>query len=543
MILVRAGLGTLLLASIFPAVSIVQTWTTMPTRPPGDVGAIFLMRDGSVMAHNESSDGFVTEAWYRLKPIVTPDGNLDYINGVWSTTGSLPAGYQPKFFSSAVLPDGRLIVEGGEYCGNPTICDTDQGAIYDPVSEMWTSVSPPSEWVDIGDAPSVVLPDGTYMQADCCDPGSLTAQLDATTLQWPFSWRGHGLASLGEAGWTLTSNDKVLMIEPWLHSNCALSGYELYDPTTSQWSCGAGHVPGQLYQTNTGEIGATMMMYNGRVIQFGANVTMPSTALYDVAADAWSWGPTPPNNLSQTDGPAALEPNGSVLALMSPWQGKLLGSRRDPTMLGPGACQAVEYTPSLGLGIGVIQTVAQQPRMCSLNYSEIPGHLLVLPSGQVMLTYTSRTVEIFTPLRQEPWPGVAPKVTRISQHYTLSGGITYSLVGYQLNGLSQANMFGDDYQDATNYPLVVLQDTMNPAHTVFATTANDFDPSASPISRANSIAPNHLTGTHFTVPAGSCGGTYNLSVVTNGIYSKPVAVSISNVQCVNQQSVEDSSGR
>ncbi len=329
------------------------------------------------------------------------------------------------------------------------------------------------------------------------------------------------------------TNDKVLMVEPWLHTQCPLSGYELYDPTRDQWACGGSHVPGQLYQTDTGEIGAAVMTYNGSVIQFGANVLMPSTGLYNVAADTWTWGPTPPGNLSQTDGPATLEPNGNVLALMSPWQTNLLSSQHSPTILGPGACQAVEYIPATGLGAGVIQTVAQQPRMCSLDYSEIPGHLLLLPSGQIMLTYTSNTAEIFTPLRQEPWPKVAPQVSWISDNSSLIGGKTYSLIGYQLNGLSQANMFGDDYQAATNYPLITLQDTMDPSHLVFATTSNDFDPSDLPSSRPNSIAPNHITGTHFTVPSGFCSGNYNLTVITNGISSNPVPVSVNNIRCSN----------
>ncbi len=535
MILVRAYLATLLLASIFPALSVAQTWTTMTNRPPGDVGAIFLLRDGSVLAHNESNQGFVTEIWYRLKPVVTPDGRLDYLNGVWWTTGPMPAGYQPKFFSSAVLPDGRLLVEGGEYCGHPPICDSNLGAIYDPISEMWTPVMPPTGWSAIGDSPSVVLPSGVYMQADCCDPGDRTAQFDPTTLQWPDSWRGNGLASLGEAGWTLMTNDKVLMVEPWLHTQCPLSGYELYDPVADQWSCGSGHVPGQLYQSDTGEIGAAVMMYNGDVIQFGANDQMPATALYNVSTDSWTWGPTPPNNLIQTDGPAALEPNGNVLALMSPWTTRARSTYNQQFHLGPGpgACQAVEYVPSPGTGIGLVQALAQQPRMCSLNYSEIPGHLLVLPTGQVMLTYTSNVAEIFTPLQQQPWPDVAPQVSWISDNSSLSGGNTYSLLGYQLNGLSQANMFGDDYQAASNYPLIVLQDTNNPASLVFATTSNEFDPSDSPISRSNSIEPHHLTGTHFTVPGGSCSGNYKLTVITNGISSKPVPVSIANIQCTN----------
>jgi hypothetical protein len=40
---------------------------------------------------------------------------------------------------------------------------------------------------------------------------------------------------------------------------------------------------------------------------------------------------------------------------------------------------------------------------------------------------------------------------------SLRHGHTYRLTGRQLNGLSQANAYGDDAQMATNYPLVRLK--------------------------------------------------------------------------------------
>lgn len=532
----------ILLLCMFPAVSVGQTWTTTTNPPPGDVGSILLLRDGSVMAHNESATGNITEAWYRLTPVITANGQLDYVDGVWSTTGPLPTGYQPYFFSSAVLPDGRLIVEGGEYCGmiGNNECLTAQGAIYDPNSQTWTPVAPPDGWSSIGDAPSAVLPTGLFMQGDCCDPGSHTALLDAPSLSWPDYWQGRTDGILGETGWTLMTNDKVLMVETWgPHGGCSQVGYELYDPTTSQWSCGQGQVPGQLYQDNTGEIGAAIMMYNGFLLQIGANDDNPSTGLYNPAADSWIAGPTPPNNLIQTDGPAAVEPNGNVLSLMGPFQQRdhearaaLRGHRKGSHA---GVCQAVEYSPpsNYNSGLGVMLTLTPQPKMCNRGFTSVPGKLLVLPSGQVMLTYNTSTVEIFTPQNQTPWPNVAPLVTWVSDNYTFTGGNTYSLVGYQLNGISQGSTYGDDFQNASNYPLITLQDPNNPQNMVFAATANDFDPVGLPYNRPNSIAPNHLTGTTFTVPVGSCSGNYSLTVITNGIPSAPVPVSVSNIQCTN----------
>jgi hypothetical protein len=74
----------------------------------------------------------------------------------------MPADYGPLYFASAVLPDGRVLVEGGEYdfCQG---AETAQGAIYDPVMNTWTNVNPPGGWTEIGDAPSAVLSDETFM--------------------------------------------------------------------------------------------------------------------------------------------------------------------------------------------------------------------------------------------------------------------------------------------------------------------------------------------------------------------------------------------
>ena len=73
---------------------------------------------------------------------LTPDVNGSYVNGTWSQLASLPTGYAPLDYASAVLPDGRVILEGGEYnLGEEAF--TGLGAIYDPFSDQWTSLMLP----------------------------------------------------------------------------------------------------------------------------------------------------------------------------------------------------------------------------------------------------------------------------------------------------------------------------------------------------------------------------------------------------------------
>src|ERR1700678_4445476 len=152
-----------------------QTWTPLVNAPPVSVGAMLLLTDGRVLVHEEpncSGTGCVGtdySAWYTL----TPDSTGSYINGTWTKVASLPSGYEPLFFSSAVLPDGKVAVQGGEYNCPGGSCSpvwTSLGAIYDPVANTWTSLTPEitNTWDADGDAESVVLANGTWLTAACC---------------------------------------------------------------------------------------------------------------------------------------------------------------------------------------------------------------------------------------------------------------------------------------------------------------------------------------------------------------------------------------
>ena len=133
------------------------------------------MTDGTVLAHQYCSPN-----WYKL----TPNNLGSYVNGTWSQTAPMPAGFGPFAFASAVLPDGRLVVIGGEYnepCTGSSF-DVNLGAIYDPKADSWTPLPAPSGWARIGDASSVVLPNGQFMLAGNTE--LQTALLDPVTLTW-----------------------------------------------------------------------------------------------------------------------------------------------------------------------------------------------------------------------------------------------------------------------------------------------------------------------------------------------------------------------
>ena len=160
---------------------------------------------------------------------MTPDINGNYATGTWTQVATMPSGYAPLYFGSAVLPDGRYIVEGGEYnnCGTPAW--TTLGAIYDPVANTWTSVTPPSGWNSIGDSPSVILNNGTYMQSSCCDTQKQAALLNPSTLAWTSTGTGK-FDIYDEEGMTLLPGGMLLDVDAYVFQyNWAGKNWETYN--------------------------------------------------------------------------------------------------------------------------------------------------------------------------------------------------------------------------------------------------------------------------------------------------------------------------
>jgi hypothetical protein len=481
--LLKLVLTSAMLAALVGAAG-AQTWTPLVNQPGADLGAMLQLRDGRILVHEEQSGNSAN--WH----ILTPDSTGNYVNGTWSSGGQLPSGYAPWFFGSQVLMDGKtIVIEGGEY-NNGNSDWTTLGAIgtISGSSITWKSNSPPSGWSTIGDAESVTLADGTYMQANCC-----TAQ--NALYDGPNSWTATGSVNQSnndESAFTMLSNELVLTVDTKSSSCGGSQGSELYNQSTGIWSCGP-NTPVKLYNPNDEELGAAVLMYNNKVLQFGGNVN--ATAIYDVVSNTWTSGPTPASSLDQADGPAALEPNGKVLAMLSPG-------------LFQSGCQFVEYDP-----VANTLTNTANPKNCPSDSSWV-GHLMMLPTGQIMFTDFSGLVEIYTPASGVV-AGVAPTINAISGNIG-SPSTNNGLSGTQLNGLTENNAYGDDYQGPTNYPLVVLQQVSGP-NVYYATTHSE---------NTHSIAPGTAVSTQFDVPAGLVSGSYNLYSVANGIQSNAIVVNV-----------------
>ncbi len=462
-------------------------WLALKHTPPFAPGAMLLLTDGRVLVQSQGADNGGSNQWWTL----TPSSSGSYADGTWKQEASMQSRYAPQYFASAVLPDGRVIIEGGEY-NHDKLVETNLGAVYSPTANKWTMVAPPNggkgQWSRIGDAPSTMLANGRFMLGASGYSGT-TAQaiLNARTMKWTATGRGKADGN-GEEGWTLLPNGKVLTVD-----TSDLSGdTELYNPVSGSWTS-AGHTPTELIDGD-GEVGPQLLMPDGKVLATGAT---GANDLYNTATGKWSAGPAFPvingKRYDIADGPGAVLPDGQVLLDASPG----------------------DYTPPAHFfvynGSKLVQ-IPDAPDAASQasNY----GFMLVLPTGQVLFNDRIGQIDLYNEGRT-PNSAWRPSVTSVPS--TVARGKTYTVEGKQLSGVGQDAAYGDDYQDLTNYPLVRI--TNSKTHrVVYART--------SAIS-SMSVAPGTKSSAKFTVPSGTGTGSSTLVIVANGIASAPVKIKVS----------------
>lgn len=293
-----------------------QSWKRLTNAYPGSgAGPCLVLTDGTVACNNSQSN---SNQWYRL----TPDRTGSYLNGTWSAMPNMP--YQPVFYASAVLPNGQLIIQGGEYVNGQQTW-TNQGAVYEPKTNSWTSVIcnviPSGQ---LGDSQSVLFPDGTFMIANISN-----TQVATAAPHTDFTACGNNCYTLlsptgkddpnGEEGWTLLPNGDVLTVDA-----IAAPNTQTYHQATKAWSAAGttGNSPPCDLADPSSQLGPQVLRPDGTVVAFGAGIPAghsgACTAIYDTMAKTWTLGPDFPTGLDVAGGPASLLPNGNVLVMSSP---------------------------------------------------------------------------------------------------------------------------------------------------------------------------------------------------------------------------------
>jgi hypothetical protein len=467
------------------------TWNSLTNQPTFNAGTMLLLTDGSVLCHDEPNSGGITgtKHWWRF----VPDSQGSYRNGTWHQVAD--SSWSPLYFACTLLRDGRVFIAGGEFDGNTVQAEVTTAAIYDPVSDAWAAIGHPTGWTKIGDAPSAILADGRVLLGDI--DGQRSAIYDPVANTWTAAGNKDDARGTEET-WVILPDQTILAIECDNQPKV-----EKYVAAANTW-VSAGSTPVTLVDTASDEVGAAILLPDGRVFCIGAT---NHTALYTPPALAnqsgtWAAGPDFPvlttgRVTGAKDAPAALLPNGKVLCLVAPYDNSAASST---TPFWGSPVHVFEYDPTSN-------TLAEVSAPVNSGGSPFSSRLMLLPSGEVLHTNNSTTVTIYTPdlAPDSTW---RPSITSVST--ALVPGATYSLQGRQINGLSQAVIYGDEGAMGTNYPIVRLTNA-GTGEVVYCRTKNH---STMGVNTGTVV---HTT--HFTVPANAALGSYTLCLIANGIES------------------------
>jgi hypothetical protein len=490
---------------------------------PGPSAAfIFLLTDGTVVVHDQ---GGSAQNWYRL----TPDSSGSYLCGTWAALASIPSSfaYGPTYYGSAVLADGKLAITGGEYNTGQGQIFTNKSAIYLPTTNQWLPIRPPQGWTTIGDAQTVVLPNGKWMIAN--SQSTQQALFNENNLTFTPTGSQFKGSTNDEAGWTLLPDGSVFTVD-----DNGGSGPQV----GQRWINGAWYPAGTVGQElfdGASEMGPMVLLNNGTVLAIGAtgNVSIytppPVTSPPSTLPGSWAnttvlpalCGTGSTTQCASTDSPATLLPSGNVLLVACP-----------VAFVGPPANEFPPGNRFFEFDITVNPPAWNQPTypgplLTQLN-TDSCGHLarmISLPNGHALYTNGSSTIWEYTP-KGAPNPAWQPTVTSFPAVITRNQ--TYNIYGSLFNGMSQANFFGDDVQNSTNYPIIQVTMNASPNHKYYGRT---HDHSAMGVAQTTLPVSTkfELWDCAHQIAGSACvneTGPATLAVIANGIPSVPVNVTI-----------------
>jgi hypothetical protein len=505
-----------------------------------NAGTMLLLTNGTVMVNNSggSNNNNGGSEWLQF----TPDPVNGYSGGSWGNESDMAN--TRLFCSSGILRDGRLFVVGGEFSSAGG--DTPLAEIYDPASNSWSTLTKPTAFNYIqGDASACVLPDGRVIFGAL--NATTTAIWDPVAENWVQSGTAFGTKAdtktgwCNEEGWTLLADGTVMAVNTKVPTtpggstlNNAPNTAERYFPDEDIWRPtgtlpnvqtitnvfdSAGTPPGNV---QVFEIGPAMLLPDKTLISFGAtghnavwtagsSLTQPGTwaAAPDFPADPITTV-YPAKILTLCDAPAVLQPNGRALVLA----GSLYRFAGPPVDFFSKLMQLFEYDPIAGTLTKLPS--GEQPPSGAASQDTWTGRFLLLPTGEILLSTEQSQVYIYSPDPSEGSYQAAWQPVITTFPTTLIIGHSYLLTGTGINGISQANNYGDDAQMATNYPIVQLTDTNNGK--IYYLQTQDFSTMGVDTSGAQTCS--------VTVVQGTPPGSYNLVVIANGIPSAQLAVEV-----------------
>jgi Bacterial Ig-like domain (group 3) len=489
---------------------------------------------------------YASPNWHRRRP----DNTGSYLNGTWDTpsispmpngtdssnVGGLtctPCAYGPTYFASQVLPDGRVIVIGGEYNaqdGN-TVVDTDIGFLYDPATDSWSTQLSEPFGANVGDASSAILESGNMLLANingtglaalnCSLTGGVFDCLSNPPVFGTLSTTNSKTDGNDEEGYINLPNNKFLVVDANVQNSS-----EIFDASTNTWNPPVATAGISLTDLgnptlgtgcNSHEVGPGVTRADGTIVYFSGS-TFGQNAVYDIATGVWSH----PANVDfpvlsgaqygAADAPASLLPDGHVLIMSSP-----------VTCNGPNAKgkYSIFNSPSHFFEWDGSNLTQVADSANAGNFDSYQGRMLLLPTGEVLLTAFDQSSNDAQQLYRNTNPqltSVGPVITSFPPA-VLGLGSTYTVGGNQFNGFSLGAFYGDDSQSSTNYPLVRITDSAG--HVFYAKTHDHSRMGVEAVGDSTTV-----TTTNFDVPTGLATGGASLVVVTNSFPSAPYSIDI-----------------
>ena len=274
-----------------------------------------------------------------------------------------------------------------------------------------------------------------------------------------------------------------------------------------------GAVPVPLYDSFDGETGPAFLLPDGRAFFTGS----PGTSAYytpsgTASPGTWAAGPVMPGSQGVPDAAGAMMVNGKILLAVSfvPYGPGVYPS--------PTGFFEFDYLTNTFTGITVPGGGISIAEPC--YYTD----MLDLPDGSILLgNQGSAQYYEYVP-DGAPLAAGKPVISNVIK----IACDTYKITGTQFNGITEGASYGDDWQMASNYPIVRLSAGGNVYY------AFSFKWNSTGVMRGS--APDTA---FFVLPAGLPNGTYDLEVVANGNPSSPHTFTTCNPALGVEQPVSD----
>ena len=250
-----------------------------------------LLPDGRVLVAGGDS------GYYAVPRALASAELYDPVSGAWTTTGPMITGRYRH--TATLLPDGKVLVAGGNVSSSAQVgsdCCLASAELYDPRTGTWTATG---SMIDARVAHSAtLLLDGTVLVAGG-DSALVNGHQPGVELYSPTTgtWTPTGsmIANRHDHSATLLPDGRVFVVGGSAPQDVS----ELYGPSTSLWSttdcCTADANRFGPYMTATLLKDGSVLVAGGLSYNSGAGVSnynrivlSPSAALYDPAKGTWT---------------------------------------------------------------------------------------------------------------------------------------------------------------------------------------------------------------------------------------------------------------